>query len=348
MASFFEKKIDTIVRNRLLQHILFWTLSFLVLINILKVSASLQFIDAIYTLIFMVCIAPTVYVNLLFLIPAFMAKRKFVIYGLLLALAIVAGIGFYFLMFNVLIDYILPGYYFIAYYDFFDILLFLSVFLLLTTLLKLARAWFKLQKIENETTQINLDALKAQVNPHFLFNTLSSIYALARKKSDQTPGVIMKLSEILRYMLYETGVEKIAIEKEIGIINNIIEIHKVRLENLIDIEFKIDGNTSGVFIAPLILIPFVENSFKHGKPNEEKKFYVKIGLIIDKKLIRFSISNSKNKQEDEKSKEGKKGIGLKNVSKRLQLLYKGKHTLKIEDEANEFRVELALKRKGIL
>ncbi len=344
MVSNFEKKLDTIIRNRLLQHIMFWALSFLVLINILKVSASLQFIDAIYTLIFMVCIAPTVYVNLLLLIPAFMAKRKFLIYGFLIAIAIVAGIGYYFLMFNILIDYILPNYYFIAYYDFFDILLFLSVFLLLTTLLKLARAWFKLKRIENETTQVSLNALKNQVNPHFLFNTLSSIYALSRKKAEETPDVIMKLSEILRYMLYETGVEKIAIEKEIGIINNIIEIHRVRSAGAINIDFNISGETSGVFIAPLILIPFVENSFKHGKPNQDKHFYVKLDLQIVKKYILFTISNSKNNQIVEKAKDEKKGIGLKNVSKRLKLLYKGKHTLKIEDGTNEFRVELSLKR----
>ncbi|MCF8357139.1 MAG: histidine kinase [Prolixibacteraceae bacterium] len=345
MASIFEKKIDTVIRNRLLQHIMFWALSFLVLINILKVSASPQLIDAIYTLIFMVCIVPTVYANLLFLIPVFMAKRRFLIYGLLLALAIMAGIGFYFLMFNVLIDYILPGYYFIAYYDFFDILLYLSVFLLLTTLLKLARAWFKLQKIENETTRIQLNALTSQVNPHFLFNTLSSIYALARKKSDETPDVIMKLSEVLRYMLYETDVEKIAIEKEMGIIHNIIEIHKVRLGNLIDIELTINGETSDVYIAPLILIPFVENSFKHGKPNSEEKFYVKIELKTDTKHIRFSTRNSINNQEAEKTGKNKKGIGLENVSKRLKLLYPGKHTLNIEKGPNEFRVELCLKRK---
>jgi len=342
MSSVIEQKLDQWVRNRLLQHIFFWLLSFLVLINIFKVSAYFQFIDGVYTLIFLVCIALPVYINLMVLIPAFLARRAFVLYGFVLSLVILAGIGFYFLMFNILIDHILPGYFFIAYYSFFDILLFLIVFLFITSLLKLARAWFKVNRIENEKNRISLNALKAQVNPHFLFNTLSSIYATGRKKSDNTPEVILKLSEVLRYMIYETDVEKVSLEKEIGIIRNIIDIHRIRLGDTIDLNLTINGNPSGVTIAPLILVPFVENSFKHGKPNTDSVFYIKLVLTIESDVLRFTVINSKNEAHVSLVPKNNRGLGLNNCRNRLNLLYPGKHKLAIKNEAMEYRVDVTL------
>lgn len=340
MTNFVVHNLRGIIRSRLLQHSLFWALSFLVLVNVLKVSATLKFIDVVYATIFHACIVLPVYINLFYLIPKLLANKRYFLYLAGLILIILFGIGFYFLMFNHLIDFVLTDYYFIAYYSFFDIALFLLVYLGLTSLLKLARAWFALSELQNENTQNKLQALKAQVNPHFLFNTLSSIYSLARKKSDATPVVIMKLSDTLRYMLYDAEVKEIPVSKEIEIIQNIVDIHRTRVGKNFDIVFDVVNTEVELNIAPLLLIPFVENCFKHVKPDLGKKQFVKIRIEIENDILVFRAVNSINVEliEDKSLM----GIGLENVKKRLELIYPNKYKLEVEQLNEVFNVSLNL------
>ena len=166
------KKIKSLsrrlTRNRLFQHILFWCFSFLVLLNILKVSSEVKQIDLIYTAIFHLPILLIVYLNLKVLIPRLLEKAKYLVYGIFSLILVTAGAGFYILLFGNWIDYIFHGYYFIAYYSFWDISIYFAVFLVLTSLLHLARGWFRLQEMETEKTETELRALRSQINPHFL------------------------------------------------------------------------------------------------------------------------------------------------------------------------------------
>ncbi|MCA1760111.1 MAG: hypothetical protein LC658_10110 [Bacteroidales bacterium] len=151
-----------LMKERFFQHILFWSLSFLILINIFKVSAEIKQIDLIYTAIFHLPILLIVYFNLRFLFPFFLENRKYFWYGISVLILVTAGAGFYIILFNSWIDFIFSSYYFIAYYGFFDISLYLIIYIFLTSLFRLARGWFRLQEIENEKTVAELKALKSQ------------------------------------------------------------------------------------------------------------------------------------------------------------------------------------------
>lgn len=333
--------IDKVGRNRVLQHILFWALSFLVLMNILKVSADILPIDLIYTAFFHLPIFIAVYLNLQILIPCFLEKRRFVFYGALVAATITLGWLFYRFLFGSWIDFIFPGYYFVAYYNFWDIALYLAVYMATTSLIKLARGWFRLKEIQKEKTLTELKALKSQVNPHFLFNSLNSIYSLARKSSPVLPDVILKLSSLMRYVIYETDVEMISLKKEIHIIRDYIELQKLRSSDAVKIDFSADGKFGGYKIAPLIFLPFIENSFKHGIKGGAKEAFVSIKIEVTGGVINFEVENSKGKSavvNDEKFR----GIGIENVKKRLELVYPDSHVLNISDAKEKFRVLLQL------
>lgn len=330
-----------IVQNRMFQHLLFWLVSIIVLINLFKVSADIDTIDWIYTLVFHVVILLPVYLNLLVLIPRFMAKNRYGLFMLGSLLNLALGIGFYFLVFSYMVDWILPGYYFVAVYDPFQIGLILVAYIGITFLIKLAGAWFIVSKIEKESTLHQLEALKSQVNPHFLFNTLSSIFSLSRKKSDLAPGVILQLSDIMRYMLYETNIEEVELIKELEIINNILEIHHVRFGEKLTVEKSIEGDISDIKVAPLIFIPFVENALKHCSPNSTGNFFIRIDFKVEVDYLRFRIENSYNEMGDERMGQG--GIGLQNARKRLALIYGSRYELKISNEANVYKVQLKLK-----
>ena len=171
-------------------------------------------------------------------------------------LLIAAGAGFYLLLFNTLIDYVFQGYYFIAYYSFRDISLYFIIYVFLTGLFRLARGWFRLQEMEKEKTLSELKALRSQINPHFLFNSLNSIYSLARKKSNLVPEKVLQLSDLMRHVIYESESDFIPLGKEVEMIGNYIELQNLRTTEAGKIEFSVSGETDGKKIAPFIFLPF--------------------------------------------------------------------------------------------
>ena len=333
--------IRQIIKNRVLQHILFWCLSFLVLLNILKVSSDVKQIDLIYTAIFHVPIILIVYLNLKVLFPGFLEKGKYILYGALVLTLVVFGSGFYILLFGNWIDYIFTGYYFIAYYSFWDISLYLIVYISLTSLLRLARGWFRLQEMENEKTETELKALRSQINPHFLFNSLNSIYSLARKNSDLVPEKVVQLSDLMRHVIYESDTDAIPLEKEIEMIRNYIELQNLRTPDSEKIKLEVLGDLKEKKIAPLLFLPFVENSFKHGLKGGGNMVFVSINIRVQENSLLFEIENSKGKNTEIKE-EKYKGIGIENVRKRLDLIYPGKYSLEISDDEFIFKVTLNL------
>lgn len=333
--------VVNIHKNRILQHILFWFLSLLVLTNVLKVSAEIKKIDIIYAAIFQLPLILLVYFNLRILFPAFLEKGKIGIFIFSFFVSIAAGALLYLFLFNYLVDFLFPGYYFIAYYNFFDISLYFAVYLFITGLLHLARGWFRLQEIEKEKTRTELSSLHAQINPHFLFNSLNSIYSLSRKNSPLVPGKIVQLSDLLRHMIYECNTEYIPLEKEIEMIRNYIELQNLRTPDTEKISIVINGEMKGKYIAPFIFLPFVENSFKHGLKSGAENAFVKITLTITWSDLQFEIVNSKGDAPD-LSETKYKGVGIANVRKRLNLLYSGNFDLEIKESEKTYIVNLKI------
>jgi hypothetical protein len=208
------------------------------------------------------------------------------------------------------------------------------VFISLT--LKISNQWKQTQK---EKLTAELSYLKAQINPHFLFNTLNSIYALAIEKSDQTPTAVVKLSGMMRYVLSESQQDFVPLEKEISYISDYIELQKIRLGATVNLTYTVTGNLLGKQLAPLILISFVENAFKYGvNPEEPSRILIEIAVTVaDLTLLVKNNKVNTNIGEAEKS-----GLGIQNTRNRLQLLYPGRYDLGINDAENEFTVTLKI------
>jgi hypothetical protein len=195
----------------------------------------------------------------------------------------------------------------------------------------------RLQKVEKDKMKSELSFLKAQINPHFLFNTLNSIYALAIKKSDKTADAVVQLSELMRYIITNANDDVIALEKEINYINNFVELQKTRLGDTVTIDYLVEGAAIGKCITPLILISFIENAFKHGvNPNQDSEIYIRISIVSD--YLTLFVSNNKVQSIASDS-----GIGLQNTIERLSLLYPNNHILKIEDNTATYLITLTIK-----
>jgi hypothetical protein len=195
----------------------------------------------------------------------------------------------------------------------------------------------RLQSVEKEKVKSELAFLKAQINPHFLFNTLNSIYALALKKDDKTPDAVVQLSELMRYIMTNSNDEVIDLSKEINYISNYISLQKTRLGNTVSIDYKVTGKAFGKAITPLILISFIENAFKHGV-NPDQTSEICVFINIEEEMLTLFVSNKKTF-----SVQSETGIGLQNTLERLTLLYPNKHQLKIEDTPDKYTVNLVMK-----
>jgi len=192
--------------------------------------------------------------------------------------------------------------------------------------------------VQQQGTELAL--LKAQVNPHFFFNTLNNIYSLVYKKSNDAPAALLKLSEIMRYMLYESKTDTVPLEKELIHLENYLELEKLRHKESTFISYKTKGDTSGIMVPPMLLLSFVENAFKHGKRKvEHPGIIIRLRVGIDE--VNFTVINYTLENQDQKPKQ--EGIGLQNVTRRLELLYPKSHDLVITHVKNQFKISLTLK-----
>jgi two-component system LytT family sensor kinase len=214
-------------------------------------------------------------------------------------------------------------------------------FIVISSLLKFAIDWFANDRIqrnlESEKKDMELQFLKSQLNPHFLFNSLNNIYSLAYQKSDKTADAVLKLSEIMRYMIYESNDSWVSLRKEIAYVQSYIELQKLRFKDGAAVELSLNGEIDDQQIVPLILISFVENAFKHGIANDPSD-PIKIHIIANQKILHFSITNKKNNH----NKDEMGGVGLNNVERRLQLLYPDRYKLNIVNSATHYTSELML------
>lgn len=220
------------------------------------------------------------------------------------------------------------------------ITLFITIFI---GMVRFAVNWFELaakqKEIENERLTAELNFLKAQINPHFLFNTLNNLYYLAYTQSPNTTEVIAKLSQMMRYMIYDSNYQQVPLSKEIEYMQNYISLERLRLNSQIPIKFDIEGNPQEVLIAPLIFITFLENAFKHGVSNSHPGAWINILIRLSGKECIYQVENSKILSAKPES-EQKSGIGLQNVKRRLELSYPDRYKLVIEDKPDRYFVQL--------
>ena len=298
-------------------------------------------------ILFMPFSVALVYVNLYLLIPNFLYRKKYVYYALLLSLSLLAAavcdllLKDFYVRFGPeakLFEYT-AGYTFQSIFSESVALFYLTGF---TTAVKLSKTWIQNQQLmqekEKQYLETELNFLKSQIQPHFFFNTLNNLYSLTLKKSDLAPEVVLKLSALMSYMLYESNTPKVPLSKEITYLQNYLDLEKLRFGQRLAVTFEIDGQIEEVSIPPMILILFLENSFKHGVKNNLNKILIEISLKIEEGFLYFTVKNP----YDENTPAGNKGIGLKNAKRRLELLYGNNYHLDLLEKQNEFIVSLKM------
>lgn len=224
----------------------------------------------------------------------------------------------------------------------------LFITLAAATTVKLLRMHYKSlefeQELIREKLQSELNFLRAQTNPHFLFNTLNNLYVLARKKSDKTADAIMMLSKIMRFVLYECRAPRIAVGDEAKVIQDYIELEKLRYNKRLSIDYREDMDNPTTPIAPLLLLPFVENSFKHGASGTTGDVDIHIQLSLHDRQLSFTVKNTVDSDfEMPANANNGSGIGLKNVQRQLDLLYPGQYELAVERENGFYKAHLNIK-----
>lgn len=198
--------------------------------------------------------------------------------------------------------------------------------------------WESYKQLKNEHAKAELSLLKSKVDPHFFFNTLNNLYGLTVEKSEKAPDVILKLSDIMRYVIYDGDEERVSLKKEIEYLEKYIEIHKIRFKKQVDITFEKNIENDSEQIAPLMLVTLIENAFKHGIEQLADNAYLNIDLTVQKGKLTFLVENNFK----EKDKKKRSGIGLRNLQKRLQLIYPKKHKIELQKNDSVFTAKLNL------
>ena len=286
-----------------------------------------------------------------FLIPAFFAKRKYILFtitALLISAIIFSVCLFYMLEYNkwYIKEYNHNPYLFrqlwntAIYFMFVGPGVICGVFITI----KMLKIWHlkteEKQMLITENANAELKLLKAQIHPHFLFNTLNNIYSFTLNKSPEAAGLVSRLSNTMNYIFTECDTSVVPLKKELKMITDYIGLETVRYGNRLNISVSVAGETRSKLVTPLLMIPFIENSFKHGASKMLINPWIKLNIEVNKQILYFSLINSKPYYET--SVNGKNGIGLNNVKKRLALLYPGKHYLQIESTKDTFSVEMQL------
>lgn len=376
-------------RHRLIRHFAFWfswCLTFNILFhfpihvfkgwdlsgpgtrNLQELGMPLFFIKTLIVNSFFGVIVPQIiltYIVIYWLLPDYYFKRKN--WFIAAVITVFVLLGFYFValglknspaLYNLLMGHQVGSITFAALQRIviIDQLSSLPIIFSLALMIKLVKRWWLKQKeteqLAREKVKAELQLLKAQIHPHFLFNTLNNIYFFAMSGSPKAPEMIKKLSGLLHYILNECDQPLVSLEKEIRMIQDYITLEKIRYGEQMTLSAELPTNCSNKHITPLLLIPFVENSFKHGASRMLAQPYVKLRITIEENTLHFFITNSKPQAIELPTAKarlpvGQGSIGLKNVKKRLELLYPSAHELTIIPEPENYTVYLKIKLQEI-
>ncbi len=325
-----------------LRHLLFWSVTYLdEFLSFFGVTEAIEY-KWIFAIGFLLDVA-MVYFNLYYLIPKFYQKEKFLTYFLLTGLSVVLNI------------LILDGLYFwndidcgecaLTFWGAFTDALFTAGLLGIALAIKISKInhlshqrLIELQKIQHET---ELNYLKKQANPHFLFNVLNSIYVLSRESPKAVPDVILKLSDLMRYQTYDATKETVRLNQEISFIQQYLDLEKMRRENLVT-DIVLEGDMNNIAVPPLLFLPFVENACKHSQLATEEQEEIQIKWLHQDKELIFVIENTIGRRDGHLNDSEYGGFGLENIQKRIQLLYPDKHDLQFEEVGGKYKVKLVL------
>jgi sensor histidine kinase YesM len=287
------------------------------------------------------------YINLYVLVPTFFFKARYVIYLLLVIMLVLSGLT--------TLGYILDTYLEphrigirVPRYNRYEGIMISVPIILVTTMIKLLQRWTKdnerMVELSNITLNMELNELRNQINPHFLFNMLNNVKALIRTDPEKATTVIMKLSEFLRYQLYENTEEKTPLVAELNFLSNFLNLEKIRRDNLsIHIDSKPDARTMGtVLVPPNLFTTFVENAVKHSVDISDGEAWIRISIAIENRHLHFTCSNSTGDLLPVPTDKKNSGLGLANIKRRLELLYPGNHSLKINSTEKEYTVNLTI------
>ena len=344
----FYGTIENAVQKGFLYHLFFWIVFYFFLViadnsgnplGIKMLSLGIRFVFFIIVVTF----------NIYYLFPRLLKKDK--LYTYLFSLIIISLV---ITPIEVVIHYLALSYPQFAFEEVFTLKnnasYFLGIFFIAfsSSIYQIINDWMEHQRERKDLQRQNLKSelrfLKNQINPHFFFNTLNSLYALTLKKSDKAPEIVLKLSDMMRYMLYESNERIISLEQEITYIKSYLDLEQIRHGENFKMSITIKGDPLGHKIAPLLFISFLENSFKHGIDHELKSGYVDIEVNIGAKDIELKVTNSLP-QESLLPIPGKKksgGIGLSNVRRRLNILYPNRYTLHTDVENDKYKIQLTL------
>ncbi|MEN0047648.1 MAG: histidine kinase [Bacteroidota bacterium] len=346
------------MQNRILQHITFWLL-FLLLNVVLRMAfaaptdlaypAVIRFFRFGFNeVVFLIWKALPFYFIFYYLLPKYLPESKYLQLSFFLLLTSAISIYGYRSM-------IIPMSFFLynespnfdvfslnrAFYTLMDIIPVIGIAAAIKLLKGRTVNQRKIQALQEEKIAAELNFLKAQSNPHFLFNTLNNLYGLARKNDQNTATSIMRLSNIMRYILQECSSPTISIEKEVKVIEDYIALEKLRYDDRLKVTFRKEVEDWQAAVAPLILLPFVENTFKHGASETRFATIIEIELKIENECLEFSVVNTRDSNEELVEK----GTGLKNVSRQLELIYGENATLEIHPKTDQFTVNLEINLK---
>lgn len=340
---------------RLSGHILFWICSIIFAISAFYVASDHKLIFnsnvLLRAIIPNIGFALAVYLNLYILIPKFLKNKNYIFYTFWLILTL----AFSSLLIQSTLVYVLKTKSFADQFaNMFSSHFFTAAFYVgITSLFKFVTDWLqfqeirlKLVQIEREKLEAELNTLKSQLNPHFLFNCLNNIYSLALNNSPQTPEIILKLSDLMRHVLYESRENFIPVKQELDFLTNFIELQKIRLTNRMDIQFTVDGDVPDMKVIPLIFEPFIDNAFKHGMRNPAPSPYIRTSIRFREGMMQFQLANNYHNTSGAVTHKNS-GIGLKNIEKRLEFLYKpGEYKYEVSRTDDTFTVQLEVQLKN--
>ncbi len=358
-----ENLIQKILQNRVLTHVLYWTASVL----LWAIVGTFGNPDKLEPLVNKLCYLPgqlfATYTFIYYLLPKFAYKKKYLSFGIFFILSayVSTALARFFKIYvyepilgrdqpkDPIIDILtnipaLLGQY----------ILWVYLFTFFTVLVKLIKDHFEQKKkeesLKKDKATAELGFLKAQLHPHFLFNTLNNLYTLTLYKSDEAPDIVLKLAQILDYTLHQDKNEGIAIEKEVELIQNYIDLELLRYGDRLDFVFKKAIQNEEAVIAPLVLLSIVENAFKHGASGDHGRPKIHIDLKVKNDQLQFEVFNSKPKVAQTDKTNFKKGIGMNNVKRQLVLLYSNQHQFNIQETVDSYKVilEIDLAPKGLV
>lgn len=340
--SFLEK-----TKKYKIYHILFWLVyaSFWTFTFAPSGNLSYAFAISILILFFHALVA---YFNNYYLMEWYLLKREYTTYLLSLMLSIALAFFPIVLVYYLVVSGDSSASQQVWSWRFFLINSFsVGLTIAITAALKLLKDYYQKERRNKELVKLNsvseLKFLKGQINPHFLFNSLNNLYALSLKKSDATPEFILKLSALLRYVLYDSTEGKVSLEKEIEYLENYIDLERIRLSDRGEIVLEKKGFFGGKLIEPMLMIPFVENAIKHGINSIADGAWVKINISLEDGMFHFTIENNKPKSENLPLKDQPGGIGVANTQRRLSILYPNSHELSVRESDSTYFVSLKLK-----